>query len=90
MFHAKGLLHEALDLLPADKKIDFKFPKACAENFKHRDNLKLRRVKGDDMSADQNAIESKMTCLKLTIVMYVNKNVWNDEGFSCFYYQLSS
>lgn len=74
-FHASALLKHANALLPETEKIYIRLSNGWIEHFKKRFRLKLRRVDGEDMGADQGAIATEMSHIELFIMKYALRDV---------------
>lgn len=64
------MLKEVNALLPDAEKINLKFSKGRLEGFTKHFNLKFRRVHGEAMSADNNAIRENMPRLLCIVSTY--------------------
>lgn len=85
--HGERLLGNADRLLPEDHKINLKFWKGWLERFKDRFELRFRRVHGEALSADHDAIRNQMPCLLPIIATYQLADIWNADEFGLFYRQ---
>lgn len=85
--HAERLLKDANRLLPDNEQIVLKFSEGWLQRFKERFGLRFRRVHGEEMSADDNAIRREMPRLLRIVSTYPHADIWNADEFGLFYRQ---
>jgi len=85
--YAKKLLDEANKHLPETKRLDLKFSNGWNERFKKRYGLRFRRVHGEALNADQEAINLHMPRIMRIVMTYAARDIWNAEEFGLFYRQ---
>lgn len=70
-----------------DGKAPFKFLSGWKAQLKKFHGIQLRRVRGEEKSADNGAIKEHMPRVHKTSTMYADKNVSNSNEFGLLYHQ---
>lgn len=86
---AGRLMSEVNKLLPPTNQLKLKFSKGWIERFKKRYGLRFRRVHGEALSADNDAVSHQMPRIERIVMTFANKDVWNADEFGLYYRQPS-
>lgn len=84
---AEKLQHEANKRLNENEKLSLKFSNGWLARFQNRHDLKFRRVHGEALSADVDALNKAIPEIRAKISKYSRRDVWNADEFGLFYRQ---
>lgn len=85
--YAEKLQKEANLHLPNDKHLSLTFSRGWLDRFKQRHSLSFRRVHGEALGADDEAINEKFPRILNIISTFAFDDVWNADEFGLFYRQ---
>lgn len=86
--HAEKLQIEENKHLPDGEILSLAFSCGWLDRFKKRYRLTFRRVRGESLDADQNAIDEQLPRILRIVATYSYKDVLNADEFGLFYRQL--
>lgn len=85
--YGEKLQGEANKHLPDGEKLSLAFSRGWLDRFKKRYRLTFRRVHGESLDADENAIDEQLPRILRIVATYSYKDVWNADEFGLFYRQ---
>lgn len=85
--YAEKLQTEANKHRAADRQLALNFSDGWMSRFKTRYGLSFRKVHGEALSADDDAIAALLPGLRVIIMSYDPKDVWNADEFGLFFRQ---
>lgn len=85
--YAEKLQREANRHLPGDKQLCLTFSRGWLDRFKQRHSLSFRRVHGEALGADVDAINEQFPRILNIISTFAFDDVWNADEFGLFYRQ---
>lgn len=81
---AVKLQTEANELLDNDKRLNEKFSNGLISHFQNRHNLKMKRVQGEALRADEDAFRDAIYKSKSKMVGLNSCDMWNADKFGLF------
>ena len=84
---ADKLQQESNKLLPPTTQLSLKFSKGWLARFQKRHGLKFRRIHGEAMSANSDALREAMPDIINKVKAYAPQDVWNADEFGLCYRQ---
>ena len=87
---ATRMMNEAKKLLVQEEQLSLKFSKGWIERSKKRYGMRFRRVYGEAISVDNDAIAHHMPRIERTMMTFSARDTWNAEEFGLVYRQPSN
>lgn len=83
--YSQQLLGEANKHLLESDKLILKFSRGCVDRFEKRHGIRFRRVHGEVMRADDDAPQHHMLRIRLIIMVFHPRDIFNADKFGLFY-----